>query len=91
MVPINAEDQMFHTYTKGPWTCSPDASIFSNMQKIAECSGPGIEDKSSLANARLISAAPDLLEALQGVYESLGGECFDWSAVRAAIAKATSN
>jgi len=41
------------------------------------------------ANARLIAAAPDLLAALRGIVDALGGECFDWGPARAAIAKAT--
>jgi hypothetical protein len=40
-------------------------------------------------DARLISAAPELLAALQGVIDALGGEGFDWCPARAAIAKAT--
>ena len=44
---------------------------------------------SAAANARLIAAAPDLLEALQGFIE--GAEAIGWNTdkARAAIAKAT--
>lgn len=44
----------------------------------------------SREDARLISAAPDLQEQLQRVMDALGGECFDWAPVRAALAKAGS-
>jgi hypothetical protein len=47
------------------------------------------EQVETLVNARLIAAAPDLLEALQSAVDALGGECHDWGPARAAIAKAT--
>lgn len=56
-------------------------------------------DESNIENARLIAAAPELLEALQGMIENDGGKCskrynafklFDArEAAREAIAKAT--
>ena len=58
------------------------------------CNSPYTDEEKSLkrweANARLIAAAPDLLEALQRVaddYEAAGVQVADW--IRAAIAKAT--
>ena len=41
------------------------------------------------ANARLIAAAPDLLEALQGVLRVADRATVEFDAARAAIAKAT--
>jgi hypothetical protein len=55
----------------------------------------GRSDAEILANARLIAAAPDLLEALRGALEHWpvpSSICKDrpaWEAARAAIAKAT--
>ena len=58
-----------------------------------------LSDEDGEANARLIAAAPDLLEALQGLLadiqdyqriNNLGGENNHWQVIsRAAIAKAT--
>lgn len=44
------------------------------------------------ANAKRLAACwnahDDLVTQLQRVYDALGGECFDWEPVRAALAKA---
>ena len=84
-------------HTLGPWTAEPnyeDEGFFNVWRDeggsgftVAE--GIGVE-----ANARLIAAAPDLLEALQAIERGLTngqkerGETFQTIA-RAAIAKAT--
>lgn len=64
-------------YTPGPWTIAvypPDdygaedlcAYIDGNRKHVAHCMPPdGISTELRDANARLISAAPELLEALQ--------------------------
>jgi hypothetical protein len=92
-------------HTPGPWLYSRENSSFMN---IIETDGTHIFDMGALinstghsnleANARLIAAAPELLEALQGVTRIL--EAFSYTttlgktqaqrleAARAAIAKA---
>jgi hypothetical protein len=85
-------------YTPGPWDV-PNKSV-----KIRGCSFLAQvhwEDDEAVANARLIAAAPDLLDALQGVMDILGraesnasGTGAEWdyvgprvAAARAALAK----
>lgn len=91
------------SHTPGPWNCSGDGAEVWPMEgdkaqvELARIAGPW--DSSSwfgkdeaLANARLISAAPDLLEACELLLIYLG----DWNdmedetcaAARRAIAKA---
>jgi hypothetical protein len=92
-------------HTPGPWAAGfdPDDDTYfvyalvddvNDGLDIAHCYGPD-----ELANARLMGAAPDLLEALQGLladiveYQTinkLGGENNHWQVIaRAAIARAT--
>ncbi len=99
-----------HKHTPGPWEIERysdgliqivgDVRIVSddeeNVTTVVEAVARGDE-----ANARLIVAAPDLLEALQGMLEVYGGQysddCLPKSSseldliqqARAAIAKAT--
>jgi hypothetical protein len=89
------------TYTKGPWVVTPHPESHVDVFGVGEL----MDDKevrfalshticymNAEANARLISAAPELLEAL----ESVLGNCLDPNGLaaahvkaRAAIAKAT--
>ena len=82
-------------HTPGPWQWTqhidPTISIykdgFGQIARLYDSSaGTG------KANARLIAAAPDLLEALQSIIEDIdsefGTDC-DYNKARAAIAKAT--
>lgn len=69
------------SYTKGPWAnngglVGPAEHIFYHPVKYAICSvGPFSEqDAESIANARLIAAAPALYEALEKAYKKLRGE-----------------
>jgi hypothetical protein len=70
-------DTMSSTHTPGPWIVSIDArypaepcvdAVIGNVVwHVALChNGPGPEDTSAEANARLIAAAPELLAALKG-------------------------
>lgn len=86
-------------HTPGPWFvfgnghcvggAASDGDQGTPTAGIAMCGMTRRQPAEVVANARLISSAPDLLAELQRVYDSLGGECFDWGPVRAAIAKAT--
>ena len=91
-------------HTPGPWTITvypPDdygaedlcAYIDGNRKHVAHCMPPdGTSTELRDANARLISAAPELLEALQLLLEQDdNGEDEIWvrNKARAAIAKAT--
>lgn len=89
-------------FTPGPWTVTwhcplEKGGTYKANYKIGYCSGP----REAKANARLISAAPDLLYALQGAVshlENLAGELNDEEQIlnaqaeiriaRAALAKA---
>jgi hypothetical protein len=87
------------THTKGPWKC-PQYRIFASQMADAEypihAPKRGRIAKAHRADdARLISAAPDLLEACNRLIGSLGvmvadaDSCEDIIFARAAIAKAT--
>ena len=90
-------------HTPGPWVVVGSRTkyvearlVVSLMQEVAAC-GPTLADEGygqqQEANARLIAAAPDLLEALKELAdcgaEAWGEDrpCVKWA--RAAIAKAT--
>lgn len=94
------------SYTKGPWQVDLDGAVSAEICTIYNCpplDGQGwryvrsahwVGDDESEANARLISAAPDMAEALQrliAVYSSSyspkdRANC--WDQARAALAKA---
>ena len=90
---------MSHSFTPGPWyvtgklTRYVEARIGGGLiQEVASC-GPTEADggygPQQAANARLIAAAPDLLEALRGVLRIADRKTDEFDAARAAIAKAT--
>jgi hypothetical protein len=73
--------------TPGPWHATPghyetNTYIRSNDLTLVATVPDG-------ANARLIAAAPDLLEALRGVLRVADRATDEFDAARAAIAKAT--
>ena len=83
-------------HTPGPWGWDSTVWDYDPVQEapwLVTTEGDRVLSGSiqctSKANARLIAAAPDLLEALQGFIE--GAEAMGWSTkkARAAIAKAT--
>lgn len=104
-------------HTPGPWLAATAASTVVGLPVVATASGRSIasvtffrlgadfssHDHESLANARLISAAPDLLAALKALDEDILGRAEsnasgnpEWeyvskriNAARAAIAKAS--
>ena len=56
------------THTPGPWQVDGDTYVTKNSLIIAHCKQHGhTELEQALANARLISSAPDLLAALKGL------------------------
>lgn len=71
-------------HTPGPWfitgsmTKYVEARIPGRMiQEVAACGPTAADDgygEQQMANARLIAAAPDLLEALSGMLEIYGGK-----------------
>ncbi|PCA96267.1 hypothetical protein [Pseudomonas aeruginosa] len=96
------------SHTPGPWVSRNNMvfggkkCICSNVNAASPTPQNIAEDVAmSIANARLIAAAPELLEALQGMIEVYGGQynddCLPKSSTeleliqqaRAAIAKAT--
>jgi hypothetical protein len=77
-------------HTPGPWWCSglEVGTVPMMMVKVANVSGANYQE--AQANARLIAAAPELLEALQHLMVA-HGEQLDYAFQQAqeAIAKAT--
>lgn len=84
------------THTKGPWTIkestsSAMVSVYAGGFSVACTGSAKAEDDNARANARLISAAPDLLAACEAVISELDGDPHRYSlcnTVAAAIAKA---
>ena len=90
-------------HTKGPWHTGQgngEGSIFADEGRMRFENGTvlypictmntGWDEAEDAANARLVAAAPELLEALQNL-ENDDGRIPDhaWAMVQAAIAKAT--
>lgn len=88
-------------YTSGPWTTdgsarAGDLDIIAPSGRVAliDCEPRGDFQSEAVleSNARLISAAPDLLAALRIAEDALdmysGGQSSDLAAIRAAIDKA---
>ena len=91
-------------HTKGPWeVVQTDAGIIVRTESVKKTragasryAAIGGFDRSdpeqlaeALANARLIAAAPELLEALKGLLEQTGLDGWRAEKARDAIAKAT--
>jgi hypothetical protein len=91
-------------HTPGPWsiitsdTCDLYAGIESDNFSIVVIGYPEEDDdggvrgrtlEEATANAHLIAAAPDLLEALEAVMPYIvGDKCVPWQKAQSAIAKA---
>jgi hypothetical protein len=57
-------------FTPGPWTakewcCHAATTVLSGDTVVAECSGHGRPSADSIADAKLIAAAPEMYEALK--------------------------
>ena len=87
--------------TKGPWRVSEKVGDFIHIRhdnnypgamslNLAHITARASWSKEAEANARLIAAAPDLLEALQDALHAYDkhSEHSQWDFARAAIAKA---
>jgi hypothetical protein len=83
-------------HTKGPWEVSqghPDVRITDIVQENADWSLTIIAQdyvplEEHQANTRLVAAAPELLEALEGVLRVADRKTVEFDCARAAIAKA---
>ena len=96
----NTPHKMSTKHTPGPWTVSPSAKastltrVFDKTGKlVASANGPGLsEGGEAESNARLIAAAPDMLQALlvlRSYFEGKGQIPNALAPAIAAIAKAT--
>ena len=82
-------------HTPGPWILHMG---FDETYTISDTGGceighiycESMGDGEHEANARLIAAAPELLEAAKAVAKWLGRDIDDWDSLRTAIAKAES-
>lgn len=76
-------------HTPGPWEyMSVTKSVWSGRAICIMTGSRNHPDPEREANARLIAAAPDLLDALQGVLRVADRATAEFAAARAAIAKA---
>ena len=84
-------------HTPGPWRVVKDPTnlslqVYGQTLALFECWRRS-DEQTELANARLIAAAPELLEALCLAHDYLAGNGWDDDprlyTIRAAIAKAT--
>lgn len=83
---------MMSEYTAGPWVVGDHGVIYDDKHRDAVCELNFKVSAVDRANAKLIAAAPDLLEALQALldYAESGWDHFPDCAINArkAIAKA---
>ena len=80
-------------HTPGPWRVAGQGEQGTQQLPILRPDGKivaAIRDEGGLADARLIAAAPELLEALEGLCEPSdpATDPQRWEAAKAAIAKA---
>lgn len=77
-------------FTKGPWHCE-GTLVYAKKDICTMLPDNGIVTQEKLANAALISAAPELLENLAGCVEALASyapDCIEVQCARAALSKA---
>lgn len=74
-------------HTPGPWKITA-ASFTIKAAAVGTVVYGNPDNPNRLADARLIAAAPDLLEALKGVLRVADRATTEFDAARAAIAKA---
>ena len=81
-------------HTPGPWSITPDAptQVEADGIWVGDASRREVGSEQALANARLISAAPDLLEALGEARKALAvliNPGAEYASVQAVFAQAT--
>ena len=85
---IASPTRVWSTHADGGAVCiaaEPECNYSSDFQEVKIASKRFHE---ACANARLIAAAPDLLEALKAVVRVADRKTFEFDAARAAIARA---
>jgi len=92
----NADASRVQGHTPGPWTINEHGTILANghtllVTGVGLASGPADSVAQERANARLIAAAPELLEALIAERDALTAldRLAAFNKTAAAIAKAT--
>ena len=77
-------------HTPGPWEADSTAVLTSHPPylTVADCSHRGHTLATEEANARLIAAAPDMLEVLEEMLAEHPGCCYAGEKASAAIANA---
>lgn len=76
-------------HTSGPWEVAPGNDVTGYPYFYINGMSRSVELGELVANARLIAAAPEMLEALKEIVHNWDGEPEDMAAANAAIAKAT--
>lgn len=77
-------------HTPGPWSTEYDGSIVMRDQIVSSPIAPdGATKEERRANAQLIAAAPELLDALRKIAFECASYNDCWETAQAAIAKAT--
>jgi hypothetical protein len=81
------------THTPGPWSIDETTGINFRPIYLIESNGDAVCNTPKLADARLIAAAPELLEALKGLLSVVNvriddPRCRAFDFARAAILKA---
>jgi hypothetical protein len=69
-------------HTPGPWTANGHA-VFAGEKKLCDTDLYDLEE--SLANARLMAAAPDLLDACRFVLDADRGRAWMSQAIKAVV------
>lgn len=78
------------SHTPGPWNYDDIRKLISNCAELGGEDEFETDDRALDANARLIAAAPDLLDACKSALNMINGDGHppNWDLLRAAIAKA---
>jgi hypothetical protein len=62
-------------HTPGPWKVSPYYNVTSKSLTVAKVEQmPGNYESERMANAQLISACPDMFQALQAICDAFGDQ-----------------